>query len=654
MKYLNSTDYIIIFIYFFFLISLGIYLKKMASRSLDDYFLGGRKLPWWALGISGMASFLDITGTMIIVSFLFMLGPRGLFIEFRGGAVLVLPFMLLWTGKWHRRSGCMTGAEWMIFRFGESFGGQFARLTAALANILLTVGMIAYLVKGVGLFLSMFLPFSPLTCSLIMIGVATAYTMASGFYGVVYTDMFQSFIILISVIAISVTAILKFSDVETLAVLARNVTGSADWTTSRLQWFTSMPKGYEAYRHLGMFALFYFIRNVFGGMGFGADPKYFGARSDSECGKLTFLWTWLMMFRWPMMMAFAVLGLFLARDLFPDQAMLLQAAELIKNHVGAVDKSRWADVVYGILHNPGQYPELAAGLKDLLGSDWTTKLNLLSFEGTVNPERILPAVILFIIPIGFRGMILVALIAASMSTFDSTVNMSAGFFVKDIYQRYIRPQASNRELITASWIFIALLVSTGFAVGYTTKSINDIWGWIVMSFGAGLLVPAFLRLYWWRFNGGGFAFGTVIGMAFAILQRIIFPELDERFQFLLCSTVSLLASIAGTYLTRPTDKAIVENFYRKTRPFGIWRPLKKILSPGVRTAMEREHRFDIISLPFVMLWQITLFMLPMQLIIKSYDAFFKTFILFIVCLIGIYFFWYRQLPADEDSSLSSE
>ena len=227
MNYLNNLDYTVIIIYFILLVSLGLYLKKRASASLEDYFLGGRRLPWWALGISGMASFLDITGTMIIVSFLYMLGPRGLFIEFRGGAVLVLPFMLLWTGKWHRRSGCMTGAKWMVFRFGEGAAGQFARIVRVLAMMLNTVGMLAYLVKGVGLFLSMFLPFSPLVCSLIMIGIASLYTMVSGFYGVVFTDMFQSFIILTAVIAISTMAMLKVSDVQSIAVLAQEVTGRA-------------------------------------------------------------------------------------------------------------------------------------------------------------------------------------------------------------------------------------------------------------------------------------------------------------------------------------------------------------------------------------------------------------------------------------------
>ena len=209
MDYLGFFDYAIIGAYFSVLVGLGWYLKSKASESIEDYFIGGRKIPLWALGISGVASWVDITGTMIIVSFLYMLGPRGLFIEFRGGAGLVLPFMMLWAGKWMRRSQCLTGAEWMIFRFGDGFGGRFAQFAAAFGGVITTIGMLGYLIKGVGMFLSVFLPFEPFTCAFILIAVATVYTMVSGFYGVVFTDLFQSVIILTAVAVVSVMAIAK-------------------------------------------------------------------------------------------------------------------------------------------------------------------------------------------------------------------------------------------------------------------------------------------------------------------------------------------------------------------------------------------------------------------------------------------------------------
>ena len=643
MEYLGTFDYGVILFYFLVLVGLGLYLERRASASLEDYLVGGRRLPWWAIGVSGMASFVDIAGTMIITSFLFMLGPRGLFVEFRGGAVLVLVFMMLWTGKWHRRSQCLTGAEWMIFRFGDGPGGRFAEFTRVFAGIVFAVGMLAYLIKAAGLFLSMFLPFSPLACALVLVGVASLYTMISGFYGVVYTDIFQSAIILIAVVTISALAILRVSGAGSLANVAGAVTGNAQWMSSVPHWKTTMPAGYEAYQDLLMFAFFYLMRNVFSGMGVGDDPKYFGARSDRECSQLTFLWTWLMMFRWPMMMGFAVLGIYLAHDLFPDQQVLRDSAALIKLHVPGVSKADWPALLSSIIHAPGGYSsDLAGGLHTLLGEDWSRKLQLLSYEGTVNPERILPAVLLYEIPPGFRGLLLVALIAASMSTFDSTVNMTAGLWTRNIYQRYVRPLASTRELVYTSWGFIVVLVCISFLFAYSIQSINDIWGWIIMGLGGGMLLPTFLRFYWWRFNGGGFAVGLGCGLVAAVGQRLLFPALDERFQFLIMSAIGLAGCILGTYLTRPTDAAVLENFYRKTRPFGLWQPFAALLSGEERAATRAEHRREILAVPFAMVWQVCLFLLPMQFIIRAWGSMAVTGVLFLIGLSGVYFLWFRH------------
>ncbi len=659
MKYLNALDYSIIVIYFVFLIGLGWYLKKKASASIEDYFIGGRSLPWWALGISGMASWLDITGTLLIVSFLYMLGPRGLYIEFRGGAGLVLAVCLLWTGKWHRRSGCITGAEWMAYRFGNGFSGQFARFVSVISAIVGTIGMLAYMVKGVGLFLSMFLPFTPFQCALVMVTIATIYTVASGFYGVVFTDIFQSGIILIAVIAISAMAIAKLAGVEDFGAIATAVTGSENWTSSKLPWRTEFPEGYKCFNHLAMFSFFYLLRNVIGGMGGGAEPKYFAAKSDRECGLLSFLWGSLMMFRWPLMISFAVLGIFLVQTLFPDQQVLVDSAELIKVNVGAVEESMWPELLSKITNSPEQYPEISKGLQNLLGEKWQASLPLLGYNGIVNPERILPAVILHNIHVGFRGLILIALIAASMSTFDSTVNATTGFFTKDIYSR-LRPDATTKELIYASWAFGVALVVLGFVLGYRIPSVNAIWGWVIMGFGGGLLAPSVLRLYWWRFNGGGFAIGTTVGLMAAILNKqiwtvltFVFPlgELNDWKLFCMMFAIGLIASVIGTYLTKPTDKEILEHFYKTTRPFGIWGKLNKTLSPQLREATKKEHFNDIIALPFTLGWQISLLLLPMQLIIKSYTAFFVTLIIFIVSLAGMYIFWYRKLDGLDSLNL---
>ena len=100
----TPVDYILIAVYFSVLVGMGIYLQRKASASVEDYFIGGRKLPWWLLGVSGMAQFIDITGTALIISFLFMMGPKALLVELRGGMVIHMPIILLWAGKWRHHA----------------------------------------------------------------------------------------------------------------------------------------------------------------------------------------------------------------------------------------------------------------------------------------------------------------------------------------------------------------------------------------------------------------------------------------------------------------------------------------------------------------------------------------------------------------------
>ena len=203
----TPVDYGLMVLYALLLVGLGFFLRRRASGSVEDYFIGGRKMPWWLLGTSGMAQFVDITGTALIISFLFMMGPKALLVELRGGVCIHMAVILLWAGKWHRRSGCITGAEWMIFRFGNGPDGKAARIITAVSMQIFTIGMVTYLSKGVGIFFSTFLPFSPEACSLAVILIACLYTAVSGFYGVVFNDHLQAFMIIVAVVFVTVKAI---------------------------------------------------------------------------------------------------------------------------------------------------------------------------------------------------------------------------------------------------------------------------------------------------------------------------------------------------------------------------------------------------------------------------------------------------------------
>ena len=644
MHSLAPLDYVIIIGYLGLSLIAGVIMTRKASSGLDQYFLGGRTLPWYLLGVAGMANWFDLTGTMIITSFLFMLGPRGLFIEFRGGAVLILAFMLAYTGKWHRRSGCMTGAEWTIYRFGENKTAEFIRVLGAVMTILTAIMMLAYLIRGASLFLGMFFPWPPLYTTLVLITVTTLYTMSSGFYGVVLTDLVQGIIVIASCIIIALMAWHLVPDSASLAATAAHVTGNPEWTNSHPVWYTPMPPGYEAYSPLIMMMTFYFVRHFIGGLGSGGEARYFGARSDRDCGLQSLQQGVMIMFRWPLMIGFAVMGIYLVHSLFPDPAIVQRAAELIHAYSPQTTAAFWHDLTSSIINSPAKYsPELINQLQTLLGSGWQGKLPLVGFHGTVNPEQILPAVLMNMVPTGLKGMIVVAMFAAMMSCKNGMVNGASAYFVKDIYQNLLRSKAATRELIFASYASTLGIVIVGFYFGVAATSINNLWGWIIMSLMAGQLAPGVLRLYWWRCNAWGCVGGTILGAVGAVLQRSLYPQMPETTQFLLMTALSFIGTIGGSLLTPPTPMPVLQHFYRTTRPFGWWGPLRREFQGAARAAIDRENRHDFTTVPFTLLWQVTLFLLPMQLVIKSYTSFWSTLPLFLLGLTGMYFFWWRPL-----------
>ncbi|MDR2463654.1 MAG: hypothetical protein LBD30_07745 [Verrucomicrobiales bacterium] len=641
---MTNIDISIIALYFVITMIVGLWMTRRASANLETYYLGGRKLPWWLLGIAGMTNWFDLTGTMIITSFLYMLGPRGLFIEFRGGAVLILAFLLAYAGKWHRRSGCMTGAEWMTYRFGVGKAAETVRFLQAITGIIMTIAMIAYLVRGCSLFVGMFVPINPVLITLAILIFATAYTTAAGFYGVVVTDLIQGSIIVLSCVFVGVLAWMNIPDAHVFGELAQKVTGNADWLSSAPSIHTTMPAGYEPYQDLLMFALFYLLRNILGGMGAGAESRYFAARNDKECGLQSLLQGFAVMFRWPMMIGFAVLGIILVSQKVNDaDGDLAGAAAVVKTYYADVDAGGWHGVTDKIVFaKPETLPAgLAAGLEKTLGANWKDTLPLVSFSGAVNPERILPAVLLQSLPTGLRGLLTVAMVAALMSCFAGTVNPAGALAVRDIYQNFIRPKAGNKELIIASYIATPTIVGAGFFMGLHAKNINDLWSWIIMSLGAGALAPALLRLYWWRCNAWGMMGGLVIGAIGAVVQRICFHDMVEWQQFLLMTFLSFLGTIVGSLLTAPTPLPVLRNFYKTTRPFGLWKPLRLELSETERAANYSEHRNDILTVPFALMWQVTLFLIPMQLVIKSYGDLVYTLPILLIGSVGMYWFWWR-------------
>ena len=149
--------------------------------------------------------------------------------------------------------------------------------------------------------------------------------------------------------------------------------------------------------------------------------------------------------RWPMMLCIAILGISLVSDLFPDPAQPMRIAEMIKA-AAPTSEREWSAEISRIAFNPSaDTNRLRSELERELGPQWQPKLLLVSYHGTIDPERIMPAVLFAAIPPGFRSLILVSLLAAAMATASAWINQASGFFVRDIYQKHLRPTRISRS-----------------------------------------------------------------------------------------------------------------------------------------------------------------------------------------------------------------
>ncbi len=591
-------DYSIVIIYLICLVSIGVYFQRKASGSIDSYFLADRGMPWWALGASGMSSNLDVSGTMINTAFIFALGASGFFIEIRGGVTLIMAFLMIFQGKWNRRALVMTLAEWMHFRFGKERQGDVARLVAAFSIIITTIAMITYFAIGSGKFVAEFLGIpsfwglsSEFWAATLMIILAMIYTVASGLYGVVWTDVFQGTLIFGTIIFICALSFFQFNLPETFSVsVPLREGGFMPLETTREAWTNMIPKWtldlpaestYSIYNLFGIAILFYLIKVTLEGSGGTSQymiQRFFASRSDRESGLLSLFWTFLLSFRWPFIAAIAIMG-----------------------------------VVLGNVQDP---------------------------------ETVLPVVINQLVPVGVKGLLVAGLMAAAMSTFDSTVNAGAAYWVKDIYQTYINPRASEKQLLLHGRWSSIIIVLLGLLFTLAIRNINEIWGWITSSLGAGLLIPTLARWYWWRMNGYGFAAGTVAGMTAAVLQRIFLPHIPEYSAFIIATTSSLVGMVVGTYAFPQTNEKVLFEFYRKTRPFGLWKPIRQRLSETILKQIDEENNRDILSTFFAVPWQIVLFLTGMAFIFKSWHQFFWLLIVLVILSTGLYFNWFRHLSKE--------
>ena len=588
---LHGLDLTIILLYLAGTLGLGFWLSRRATRDMRSYFLGGNTLKWYMLGLSNASGMWDISGTMWTVMILFVYGLKSAWIPWLW-PVWNQVFIFVFLAAWMRRSGTMTGAQWISFRFGEGKGARLSHIIIVIFAVVSVLGFMAYFFEGIGKFCTSILPWDlslelgPLTVSseqsyaLVVIGITTLYTLKGGMYSVVATEVLQFVIMTLSCLVIGWIA---WDGVTAEQVQAATPAGWGDlwfgWDLG-LDWSgTPYPAvdGKIAQDGFGLFgALFMMMlfKGVFASLA-GPVPSYdmqriLSTRTPSDAAKMSAATIAVMYIpRYIMVAGFAVLGL-----------VYLQ-------------------------------PEIAAMGKD------------------IDFEKVLPLAINKFVPVGWKGLLLAGLLAAFMGTFAAFVNAAPAYIVNDIYRKYIRPDAPESKLIRLSILSSLLLVVIGVVFGFNASSLNTLTLWITSALYGGYACANMLKWVWWRFTGYGYFGGMLAGLVASttllffkqpILDGlgIIGPVADIWF-FPAILLFSGIGCLLGTYLAPLENFEAVKAFYKQTRPWGWWGPVREAVmkeDPGFQP--NRDFGRDMLNILVGMAWQMAQVVIPMYLMVKDH------------------------------------
>jgi Na+/proline symporter len=592
---LHWIDIAIICLYVVGVIVAGVILSRKASENIGSYFLGGNKIPWFLLAVSNGSSMFDVTGTMFGVYVLFTYGFKSLWFLFLWPAFNQI-FMMVYLSKWIRRSNVLTGSEWIKTRFGKGTGAELCSISIVVFAISSAICLIALAFVGVGKFASVFLPWDipPQVYAFVFVGATTIYVIFGGMYSVVLTDIVQYVMMTIVSVTIGIIAINKVDPQIVSSVVPAGWKNVFFGAKLNLDWSASLPALNEKIASDGFIIFAYVIlmslwQGVFKSMA-GPGPNYDMQR-------------------------------ILATRSPKDSALMSGSSSLVVMLPRYFLMAAIAALAFGYF-----IPELQE-----MGTD-------------VDFEQIMPMVIGRFLPIGLVGVMLAGLLAAFMSTFDSTVNSAAAYLVNDIYKKYIHKNAPQARYVIIGYASSIIIVGLGIFFGIYSNSILEIMLWLVAGLYAGFAPPNVIRWHWWRFNGYGYFGGMISGIAMAAAYPKLFPEMSaiDAFPFIFfgSSAISIIVSL----LTKPTDEWVLKEFYRTVRPWGFWGPIKDKVeaeNPDFKTGNRAD--LDLVSCAVGIVWQVSIAAMPVYAAFRMWKGFFVAVGVFLFCSTILKFTWYDRL-----------
>lgn len=594
-----GIDAFIILLYIAVTLAVGFVVSKRASKGMDSYFLGGNNIKWYYLGLSNGSGMFDVSGTAWMVGILFLYGVKSYMFMWMW-PIWNQIFVMMFLAVWIRRSGVMTGSEWILTRFGDDRAGRASHMIVAIFAVIASVGFIAYFFEGVGKFMAVILPWdmslllgqyliftSEQSYALLIIFLTTLYTIKGGMYSVVATEVLQYLIMVLAGILIAIYSYFQISDVELAAAIPEGwkqvfVGGELDgFWGGKMAAFNDLIDT-QGYKMFGAFIGMTLFKGFFASIA-GPTPSYDMQRILSTKNSKDAAY----------MSGFTNLVLFIPRYLLITGIVVLALVYIA--------------------------PALAA-------------------NGALNSndlEVLLPQVVNFHLPVGLKGLLLAGLLAAFMSTFSAFVNSGPAYLVNDIYKKYFAPKATEQHYLKISHLASFGVVVLGVIMGFFADSINSITLWITSALYGGYVAANFLKWVWWRFNGWGYFWGMFSGLVIATIQFILdqhkdgftegtflfdFAHIPAIYLFPVIFTVSLAGSFLGTYFSAPTDAGVLKNFYSNVHPWGWWKPVREAMQKeGLKIEKNKQFGLDMFNCVVGIVWQSSMILLAIFLVIREYN-----------------------------------
>jgi len=533
---LENIDWLIISSFFIISLVIGVLVSKKSGKDVTEFFLSGRKMPWWLLGISMVATTFSADTPNLVTDIVRTNGVAGNWVWWAfllTGMLTVFVYAKLW-----RRSKVLTDLEFYELRYSGK-GAAFLRgfrafYLGAVFNILIMASVCLAGIKIGGALLGL----SPVETLLISCAITVLYSSIGGLRGIIITDFFQ-FI---------------------LAMVATFWAAYEIVSLPQIQGLTNLLNHPDVIPKLSL------IPDI-------ADTDLFIAVFIIP---LAVQW-------WAVWYPGAEPG----GGGYVAQRMLSAKDE--KNAI-------WATLLFNFMHYAVRpWPWIIIALASIVVFPDLESLQVAFPNTIVGNDLAYPAMISFL-PSGLLGLLVASLIAAFMSTISTHLNWGSSYLVHDFYRRFFVTDKSEKHYVFIGRVFTFLLmiISAFFAL-YLNNSLQAFG--IILQIGAGTGLIFILRWFWYRINVYSELTAMIVSFIIALAFEFIIPNnfsVEEK--LIIGVTITTISWLIVTMVTPPSNLETLQNFYKKIQPGGPgWKKVVKESEESGIIITGKKEKWDVPS-----------------------------------------------------------